>query len=69
MELEDLGTPHEAIVVKEITATIENKVNDRALRSIRPAPAKLLLRVRENTSCAKKLFSIALFRKSAGTTE
>ncbi len=56
-ELEDLGTTDEAIVVKEITATIENKVNDRAaMKSIRPALAKLLLWFRENMSRAKKLF-------------
>ena len=50
-ELEDLGTTDGAFVVKEIAATIEEKVNDRAaMKSIRPALAKLLLWFRENPS-------------------
>jgi hypothetical protein len=56
-ELEDLGTTNGAFVVKEIAATIEEKVNDRAaMKSIRPALAKLLLWFREDPSKAKKLF-------------
>jgi hypothetical protein len=56
-ELEDLGTTNGAFVVKEIAATIEEKINDRAaMKSIRPALAKLLLWFREYPSKAKKLF-------------
>jgi len=56
-ELEDLDTTNGAFVVKEITATIEEKINDRAaMKSIRPALAKLLLWFREHPSKAKKLF-------------
>jgi len=56
-ELEDLDTTNGAFVVKEITATIEEKINDRAaMKSIRPALAKLLLWFREHSSKAKKLF-------------
>jgi hypothetical protein len=56
-ELEDLGTMDGAFVVKEIAATIGGKINDRAaMKSIRPALAKLLLWFRENPSSARKLF-------------
>jgi hypothetical protein len=56
-EIEDLGTTTGAFVVKEIAATIEEKINDRAaMKSIRPALAKLLLWFREHPSKAKKLF-------------
>ena len=56
-ELDDLSTTDGAFVVKEITAAIEKKVNDRAaMKSVRPALAKLLLWFRENKSSAKKLF-------------
>ena len=51
-------------MVKEITATIEKKINDRAaMKSIRPALAKLLLWFRENTSRAKKLFPMLYDQK------
>jgi len=56
-QLEDLGTTDGAFVVKEIAATIVEKINDRAaMKSIRPALAKLLLWFRENASRARKLF-------------
>jgi hypothetical protein len=56
-ELEDLATTDGAFVVKEIAATIGEKINDRAaMKSIRPALAKLLLWFRENASRARKLF-------------
>lgn len=56
-ELEDLGTTDGAFVVKEIAATIVEKINDRAaMKSIRPALSKLLLWFRENPSRARKLF-------------
>lgn len=56
-ELEDLGTTDGAFVVTEIAATIGEKINDRAaMKSIRPALAKLLLWFRENASRARKLF-------------
>jgi hypothetical protein len=56
-ELDDLSTTDGPFVVKEIAATIEKKVNDRAaMKSVRPALARLLLWFRENTSRAKKLF-------------
>jgi hypothetical protein len=55
--LEDLGTTDGAFVVKEIAATIAEKINERdAMKSIRPALAKLLLWFRQNDSRAKKLF-------------
>jgi hypothetical protein len=56
-QLEDLGTTDGTFVVKEIAATIAEKINDRAaMKSIRPALAKLLLWFRENATRAKKLF-------------
>jgi hypothetical protein len=56
-ELDDLSRKDGAFVVKEITATIEKNLNDRAAtKRLRPALAKLLLWFRENTSRAKKLF-------------
>jgi hypothetical protein len=56
-ELEDLGTTDGAFVVKEITAAIGEKINERAaMKSIRPALARLLLWFRENAPRAKNLF-------------
>jgi hypothetical protein len=56
-ELEDLATTDGAFVVKEIAAMIGEKINDRtAMKSIRPALAKLLLWFRENATRARKLF-------------
>jgi hypothetical protein len=56
-ELDDLPMRDGAFVVKEITATIEKNLNDRAAtKRFRPALEKLLLWFRENTSRAKKLF-------------
>jgi hypothetical protein len=56
-KLEDLGTTDGAFVIKEIAAAIGGKINDRAaMKSIRPALAKLLLWFRQNDSGAKKLF-------------
>ena len=56
-ELEDLDTADGAFVVKEIAATIADKINERdAMKSIRPALAKLLLWFREHDSRARKLF-------------
>jgi hypothetical protein len=63
-EVEDLDTTNGAFVVKEITATIEEKINDRAaMKSIRPALAKLLLWFREHPSKAKKLFPMLYAQK------
>jgi hypothetical protein len=63
-ELDDVPRRDGAFVVKEITATIEKKVNDRAaMKSVRPALATLLLWFRENTSRAKKLFPILYDQK------
>jgi hypothetical protein len=63
-ELEDLDTTNGAFVVKEITATIEEKINDRAaMKSIRPALTKLLLWFREHSSLAKKLFPMLYAQK------
>jgi hypothetical protein len=58
-DLDDLSKKDGGFVVKEITATIEKHINDRAAtKRFRPALAKLLLWFRENTSRAKKLFPI-----------
>ncbi|MEK6397135.1 MAG: hypothetical protein V4734_03540, partial [Terriglobus sp.] len=63
-EIEDLGTTNGSFVVKEIAATIEEKINDRAaMKSIRPALAKLLLWFREHASKAKKLFPMLYAQK------
>ena len=62
--LEDLGTTDGAFVVKEIAATIAEKINERdAMKSIRPALAKLLLWFRQNDSRAKKLFPMLYAQK------
>jgi len=63
-ELEDLGTTDGAFVVKEIAATIaEKSMIAPAMKSIRPALAKLLLWFRENASRAKKLFPMLYDQK------
>jgi hypothetical protein len=62
--LDDLSKKDGAYVVKEITATIEKNLNDRAAtKRLRPALAKLLRWFRENTSRAKKLFPILYDQK------
>jgi hypothetical protein len=62
--LADLGTTDGAFVVKEIAATIAEKINERdAMKSIRPALAKLLLWFRQNDSRAKKLFPMLYAQK------
>jgi hypothetical protein len=63
-DLDDLSKRDGAFVVKEITATIEKNLNDRAATKLfRPALAKLLLWFRENTSRAKKLFPMLYDQK------
>jgi len=63
-ELDDMSRLDGAFVVKEITAAIEKKVNDRAaMKSVRPALARLLLWFREHTSLAKKFFPILYDQK------
>ena len=63
-DLDDLSKKDGAYVVKEITATIEKNLNDRAAtKRLRPALAKLLRWFRENTSRAKKLFPILYDQK------
>lgn len=63
-DLADLSKRDGAFVVKEITATIEKTLNDRAAtKRFRPALAKLLLWFRENTSRAKKLFPMLYDQK------
>lgn len=63
-DFEDLSTKDGAFVVKEITATIEKNLNDRAAtKRLRPALAKLLRWFREHTSRAKKLFPILYDQK------
>lgn len=58
-DLDDLPKMDGAFMVKEITATIEKNLNDRAAtKRLRPALAKLLRWFREHTSRAKKLFPI-----------
>ncbi len=62
--LDDLSKKDGAYVVKEITATIEKNLNDRAAtKRLRPALGKLLRWFRENTSRAKKLFPILYDQK------
>jgi hypothetical protein len=63
-ELDDLATTDGAFVVKEVAATIEKNINDRAAtKRFRPALAKLLLWFRENTSRARKLFPMLYDQK------
>ncbi|MEO6326380.1 MAG: hypothetical protein ABIT01_20235, partial [Thermoanaerobaculia bacterium] len=63
-ELADLSKRDGAFAVKEITATIEKNLNDRAAtKRFRPALDKLLLWFRENTSRAKKLFPMLYDQK------
>jgi hypothetical protein len=63
-EIDDLPRRDGAFVVKEITATIEKNLNDRAAtKRFRPALAKLLLWFRENTSRARKLFPMLYDQK------
>ena len=63
-DLDDLSKKDGAFVVKEITATIEKNLNDRAAtKRLRPALAKLLRWFREHTSRAKKLFPILYDQK------
>ena len=62
--LDDLSKKDGAFVVKEITATIEKNLNDRAAtKRLRPALTKLLRWFRENTSHARKLFPILYDQK------
>jgi len=63
-DFDDLSKRDGAFVVKEITATIEKNLNDRAAtKRLRPALAKLLRWFRENTSRARKLFPILYDQK------
>lgn len=63
-DLDDLPRKDGAFVVKEITATIENNLNDRAAtKRLRPALAMLLRWFREHASRAKKLFPILYDQK------
>jgi hypothetical protein len=63
-DLDDLSKRDGAFVVKEIAATIEKNLNDRAAtKRLRPALAKLLRWFRENTSRAKKFFPILYEQK------
>lgn len=63
-DLDDLSKRDCAFVVKEITATIEKNLNDRAAtKRLRPALAKLLRWFREHTSRAKKLFPMLYDQK------
>jgi hypothetical protein len=62
--LDDLSKRDGAFVVKEITATIEKNLNDRAAtKRLRPALAKLLRWFHEHTSRARKLFPILYDQK------
>jgi hypothetical protein len=62
--LDDMPTKDEAFVVKEITATIQKTMHDRnAIKSFRPALAKLLLWFRDDESRAIKLFPILFNQK------
>jgi hypothetical protein len=62
--LDDLPKKDGAFVVKEITATIEKNLNDRAAtKRLRPALAKLLRWFREHPSRAKKFFPILYAQK------
>ncbi len=63
-ELEDFGTTNEAFVIKEISATIEEKINDRAaMKRIRPALEKFLLWFREYPSKAEMFFPMLYGQK------
>jgi len=63
-DLADLAKKDGAFVVKEINATVEKTLNDRAAtKRLRPALAKLLLWFREDTSRAKKLFPMLYDQK------
>lgn len=63
-DLDDMSERDGVFVVKEINATIEKNLNDRAAtKRLRPATSKLLRWFREHTARAKKLFPILYDQK------